>query len=313
MPCWWAISAAETSRLTIRPRGLLLGALQDTKGNTLSISGLWALQEGNGKSGGDSNAVYFTAGPGSESHGLFGSLQAGPVPATGNPVLYGADFAPGIAEYAWISVFGANLSSTTRPWNAGDMPGCKLPTQLDNVSLTVDCKPAYVAYISPTQINALVAADPSLGTIVVTTSNQGLSSASVSATMQMTSPAFFITKNNYIAALHANNTVVGPTTLYPNNSTPAAPGETIMLFGTGFGQTTTPIPDGQVVTTAIPMSGVTVTVGGAPAQVTFQGLVMPGLYQLNVVIPASTPSGDAQVVATVAGAVTPTGPLVNVN
>ena len=293
--------------------GTSLGALQNTNGNTISISGLWALQVGNGKSGGDTNAVYFTAGPGGEAHGLFGSLQAGPVPATGTPILNGADFAPGIAEYTWISVFGANLSSTTRPWNSNDMPGGKLPTALDNVSVTVDGKPAYVAYISPTQINALVAADLTLGPVQVTTSNQGLASAAVTATMETTSPAFFISKSNYIAALHTNNTVVGPTTLYPNNSTPAAPGETIMLFGTGFGPTTTPIPDGQVITSAIPMTGVTITVAGAPAQITFQGLVMPGLYQFNVVIPASTPSGDAQVVATVGSSVTPTGTLVNVN
>ncbi len=292
--------------------GAAIGALKDTNGNTISIDGLWALQVGNGKSGGDSNAVYFTAGPGDESHGLFGSLQAGPVPSTGGPVLNGADFAAGIAEYAWISVFGANLSSTTRPWSASDMPGGKLPTQLDGVSVTIDGKPAYISYISPTQINALVAADLSLGTIAVVATNQGLSSAAVSATMQMTAPAFFITKSNYIAALHANDTVVGPANLYPN-STPAAPGEIIRLFGTGFGQTSTPIPDGQVITTAIPMSGVSVTVGGAPAQLNFQGLVMPGLYQFNVVIPLSTPNGDAEVVATVGGSVTPTGPLVSVH
>ncbi|HLK50890.1 MAG TPA: TIGR03118 family protein [Bryobacteraceae bacterium] len=292
--------------------GTSLGALQNTSGTTIAISGLWGLQVGNGKSGGDSNAVYFTAGP-SGTHGLFGSLQAGPVASTSNPVVDGADFAPGIAQYSWISVFGSNLSSTTRGWLASDMPGGKLPTALDNVSVTVDGKPAYVAYISPTQINALVPADLTLGAVQVSTSNQGLASASVSAQMQATTPAFFISKSNYIAALHANNTVVGPTTLYPNNSTPAAPGETIMLFGTGFGPASTPIPDGQMITTAIPVTGVTITVGGAPAQVTFAGLVMPGLYQFNVVIPSATANGDAQVVATVGNSISPTGALVNVH
>jgi uncharacterized protein (TIGR03118 family) len=292
--------------------GTSLGALQDTTGATITISGLWGLQVGNGKSGGDANAVYFTAGPGSEAHGLFGSLQAGPVLSTTNPVVNGADFATGIAQYSWISVFGANLSSTTRSWLATDMPGGKLPTKLDNVSVTVDGKPAYVAYISPTQINALVPADLTLGPVQVSTANQGQTSGNVSATMQAMTAAFFISKSNYIAALHANNTVVGPTTLYPNNSTPAAPGETIMLFGTGFGPASTTIPDGQVITTAIPVTGVTITVGGAPAQVTFAGLVMPGLYQFNVVIPAATANGDAQVVATVGSSISPAGALVNV-
>ena len=294
--------------------GNALGSLQDPNGVAITISGLWALQVGNGKSGGDSNAVYFTAGPSAQQHGLFGSLQAGPVlPASGTPVLNGADFQAGIAEFTWISVFGSNLSSTTRAWKASDMPGGKLPTSLDGVTVTVDGKPAYVGYISPTQINALVAADLTLGPVQVATSNQGLTSNSLSATMQQTSPAFFISKSNYIAALHGDNkTVVGPTTLFANNSAPAKPGETIMLFATGFGQSGTPIPDGQVINTPVPITGVTITIGGAPAEITFAGVVMPGLYQFNVTIPSTLPDGDAQVVATVGSATTPAGPLVAV-
>jgi uncharacterized protein (TIGR03437 family) len=67
-----------------------------------------------------------------------------------------------------------------------------------------------------------------------------------------------------------------------------------------------------VIATAIPVTGVSITIGGTPAQVTFGGLVMPGLYQFNVVIPAGTANGDAQVVATVGNTISPTGPLVNV-
>ncbi len=294
--------------------GTPMGALQNPSGSAISISGLWALQVGNGKSGGDANAVYFTAGPGNEQHGLLGSLQAAPVLLSTNPVVNGADFlgSSGIAEYTWVSVFGSNMSSTTRTWQASDMPNGKLPTQLDGVSVTVDGKPAYISYISPTQVNALVAADFTLGPVQVSTINQTLASGSTSATMQAESPAFFISKSNYAAALHANNTVVGPTTLYPNNSTPAAPGETIMLFATGFGPGSTAIPDGQVIVTPIPITGVTVTIGNAPAVVTFQALTMPGVYQINVTIPASTPNGDAALAATIGGQTTQAGVLVSV-
>jgi uncharacterized protein (TIGR03118 family) len=62
--------------------GVYLGSLQDNNGNTISISGLWALQFGNGRNGGDANTLYFTAGiPGAgnvEDHGLFGSIQLAP-------------------------------------------------------------------------------------------------------------------------------------------------------------------------------------------------------------------------------------------
>ncbi|MDQ6707101.1 MAG: TIGR03118 family protein, partial [Acidobacteriota bacterium] len=42
--------------------GMSTGALQDPKGSAIVIPGLWALQLGNGGNGGDSNAIYFTAG-----------------------------------------------------------------------------------------------------------------------------------------------------------------------------------------------------------------------------------------------------------
>lgn len=292
--------------------GTPMGALQDTNGNTIAISGLWALTPGNGRSGGDTNAVYFSAGPGSGQHGLFGSLQAGPVLSGATPVLNGADFQAGIAEYSWISIFGSNLSSTSRVWQASDMPGGKLPTSLDHVTVTVDGKPAYVEYISPVQINALVPADQTLGPVQVSTTNQGQASGAISAQMNAETPAFFMLKNNYIAALHGNNTVVAPAGLYPNSS-PAAPGETIMLFATGFGPGETPIPDGQILSSSIPVAGVTAMVGGTPASVAFSGLVMPGLYQVNVTVPATTPNGDTQVTASVGAAITPTGPLISVH
>jgi uncharacterized protein (TIGR03118 family) len=54
--------------------GNFQGQLMDPDGEPIQIDGLWALQVGNGKAGGDANSVYFTAGLFDESHGLFGSL-----------------------------------------------------------------------------------------------------------------------------------------------------------------------------------------------------------------------------------------------
>jgi uncharacterized protein (TIGR03118 family) len=51
------------------------GQLRSAHGKAVTIPGLWALQVGNGVSSGDTNAVYFTAGPNHETHGLFGSLR----------------------------------------------------------------------------------------------------------------------------------------------------------------------------------------------------------------------------------------------
>jgi uncharacterized protein (TIGR03118 family) len=55
-----------------------LGYLRNTDGGFAAIPGLWGLQFGNGVSLGDSDALYFAAGPEDEAAGLFGSLRYAP-------------------------------------------------------------------------------------------------------------------------------------------------------------------------------------------------------------------------------------------
>lgn len=58
--------------------GNFLGYLRNTEGGFVAIPGLWGLQFGNGVSLGDSDALYFAAGPQDEAAGLFGSLRYSP-------------------------------------------------------------------------------------------------------------------------------------------------------------------------------------------------------------------------------------------
>jgi hypothetical protein len=62
--------------------GAFLGTLQEESGNGIEIDELWALQFGNGGSGGDVNTLYFTAGTAEEEHGLFGKLNPTTAQAT---------------------------------------------------------------------------------------------------------------------------------------------------------------------------------------------------------------------------------------
>ena len=48
--------------------------MRDEQGRPIAIDGLWAIEFGNGVTAGDANALYFTAGPDDEMHGLFGKL-----------------------------------------------------------------------------------------------------------------------------------------------------------------------------------------------------------------------------------------------
>jgi len=58
--------------------GAYLGTLADASGKPIALEGLWGLQFGNGKSGGDAKTLYFTAGisggANKEAHGLFGGI-----------------------------------------------------------------------------------------------------------------------------------------------------------------------------------------------------------------------------------------------
>jgi uncharacterized protein (TIGR03118 family) len=73
-----------------------LGQLNDAHGQPLSIDGLWGLSVGNGVGAGSTHALYFTAGPGDESHGLFGVMQAVPEPRSA------ALLTAGLLCIAWI-------------------------------------------------------------------------------------------------------------------------------------------------------------------------------------------------------------------
>ena len=169
-----------------------------------------------------------------------------PAAATGptisaNGVVNGASFTQGIEAGSWVSIQGQNLSSTTRTWTSDDFKN-GTPTSLDGVNVSIGGKPAYVYYISPTQIN-VQAPDIPAGTASVTVANAGGTSNAVTATVNDYAPGFFMA-GQYAIATHQDGTLVAPAGLY-GNSSPAAPGETVILWGTGLGPVSPSVPAGQ--------------------------------------------------------------------
>jgi uncharacterized protein (TIGR03118 family) len=61
--------------------GDFVGYLRDADTKIISIDGIWGITFGNGHSLGDSNALYFSAGPDNEEDGLFGRLNPSSSPA----------------------------------------------------------------------------------------------------------------------------------------------------------------------------------------------------------------------------------------
>ncbi len=222
-----------------------------------------------------------------------------------------------IAANTWITIKGTDLgpAGDTRSWQQSDFVNGQMPTSLDGVSVTLNGINAYVSYISPSQVNALAPPNLQSGLVQVQVINNGVMSAIASVQLQNYSPTFFTLTYApplYPAALHADGTIVGPPSLYPGLSSPAQPGETIEVYGTGFGPTTEPITAGSAQQSGtLPVMPV-FTIGGTSATVNYAGLVSPGLYQFNVVIPPNTPPGDAAITATYAGFTTQPGTLVTV-
>jgi uncharacterized protein (TIGR03437 family) len=220
-------------------------------------------------------------------------------------VVNGASFLPGIAPGTWITIKGTNLSITARSWTGSDFSGSNnLPTQLDGVSVTVNGKPAYLYFISPAQLNVLTPADAMQGSVPVqVTTAQGVSNV-VSAGESALSPALFTFSpqgGRYVAAVRADGTYIGPQNLISGLATvPAKPGDTILLFGTGFGPTTPPSPIGQLINPAPLANPLTVRIGGVPAITQFAGIVSPGEYQFNVVVP-DVSNGDNAVSIEIGG------------
>lgn len=264
--------------------GALLGnlGLVDAKGNPAPISGLWSLNFGSGAQNEDPGTLYFTAGPGGgpnndplETHGLLGSISPAPSVKVNGLLNSASSIAGPISPNSFATISGNALSPVT---GTGQSSG---------VTVTVNGEQATLTLIGNTQINFLVPSDVQLGAALVVVTDNGIVSAPFSTTVVPATPGFFLigtaNGNNYIAAEHADGSLIGPASLVKGATTTGAKaGETIQLFGTGFGTTS---------------QNPSVVIEGIPATVTFSGQILPGLYQINVTVPASLAPGDASVVA----------------
>jgi len=298
--------------------GVQAGTLNGPNGAPISIQGLWNIAFGSGAQSEDPGTLYFTAGPGTlgtatdplYSHGLLGSIQAVPF-FTGTNVLNGGSLLAGpIAPNEWVTIKGAGLAPTTVTTQA---LGGVSPLAAAGVGVTVGGAAAPLDFVSSTQINFLVPVGVSPGTTQIQVTNNGLPSAAVNATVAFLAPSFFTigtvaaTGDTYIAATHVNGQIIAPAAfLGATTTTPASAGETIVLYGTGFGATTPAAINGAPVSVPLVLSPApTIVIDGIAANVTFAGLISPGLYQFNVQVPVGVTHGqDALVIALLADSTT---------
>ena len=63
-------------------------------------------------------------------------------------VVNAASGASGVAPGAWIAIYGTDLAATTYSAKTSDLVNDYLPTKLQNVSVQIDGKAAYIDYVS---------------------------------------------------------------------------------------------------------------------------------------------------------------------
>jgi uncharacterized protein (TIGR03437 family) len=174
-------------------------------------------------------------------------------------------------------------------------------TNLFGTRVTIGSTDAPLFYVSPTQINALVPSGLAAGTVDVTITVDGVRSTAQPVTIGPSGPGVFVFGDGLsAAATHLDGSLIGGFT----GATPARVGETIVVYGTGFGATTPTPGPGEPFTGQAPIlqsaevkiGSATVTpqyIGGTPGTV--------GLYQVNLPVPA-LPAGNYDVTVTIAGA-----------
>jgi len=207
-----------------------------------------------------------------------------------------------IAPGSWIEIYGANLAAETRSWTSADFNGLLAPTSLDGTSVTIAGQTAFIDYISPSQINAQVPSSVAAGPQQITVTTAGGTSAPYSIAVNAVAPGLAAPASlniggiQYVAAFFADGAYVTPPGAIAGvASREAKPGDTITLYGIGFGPVVPGIPAGEIVEQSNSLaSSFQVRFGQVPGQVVSAGLAFGfmGLYQFNVVVP-NVPAADA--------------------
>lgn len=211
--------------------------------------------------------------------GVVGSLVlaalVNPVLATAQPVIIAvtegwSSLAPKISPGSYGTLFGTDLAD-----KSDNGPG--------NSKLFVNGVSCSIYNVSPTIIGFGMPSQIPVGRATVVVSNNGVSSAPFSITLDPYSPGIRGAYGDHIVGHHPDGSVV-------TADAPATPGEKITIQATGLGAVMPPPPP-------------SVTLGGFPAKVESVIFAHPenDTYDVAIAIPARLQSGTYVVILTIAG------------
>ena len=223
---------------------------------------------------------------------LVSALGQAQAPAyTAADLVNASDYSPGpFAPNSVLSIFGTNLSWYTQPYSSGQV-AAQVPTNLSGVEVFVNNWPAPLLYVSPSQINFLIPSSAIAGTAAIHVVREGVTGPYVDVQLVSAAPALFDGSSGFAIATHADGTLL-------TDSSPAQPGEIVVVYVTGLG-VTDPNPEaGEIPLSAAPLAApgaLNVALNGDAlpfSSIEYAGLTpgCVGLYQLNIQLPQDVPS-----------------------
>lgn len=191
-----------------------------------------------------------------------------------------------LAPNTIATLYGANLAFDDRAVASTNIVRGAMPTSLDGVGVWVNSIPCGLFYVSPTQINFLVPYQLTAGTVSLVVARDSQAGPTVSIHLNSTSPGLFLWNGNNAVAGHLNGTALSATS-------PAVPGEIVVIYAAGLGRTSPDTTSGQLATSAFQiyyLSQLQILLNGVPcppANVLYAGLApgFAGLYQINLRLP----------------------------
>lgn len=214
-----------------------------------------------------------------------------------------------LAPNTIATLYGKNLAYATASLTSSEVSGGVLPTVLPGtgVHLIVGGLLANLYYVSPTQINFLVPLNLLPGAVNVQVVIDGLAGPSIAVQLAPAAPALFQLDSQYAVATRADGSVITP-------AAPAKPGDIVILYATGLGQTSPPLAYDELPMSAAPLADAAnfqLLVDGVAADshaVLYAGIApgFAGLYQINLILPV-TAGANPEIRIGTGGAVSTTG------
>ncbi len=302
-PCTFAVTPSSFTALPVAGGSLVVN-IQAPSGCAWALTGVpawWITASSSTGSGPGSVTLTVAANTGAARNALF--LVAGvPVLVTqegvgaapsilAGGVVNAASFMAPLAPGSIASAFGDFLVSVV----AGSA-GSPLPTSFFGLSLQINSgTTAPLFFISREQVNFQVPWELSGQTqTILAGALNGTTGAAQTVSLAQFAPAIFSTNGQGTG----QGAILDSSYRLVDSTHPAAAGSTfISIYCTGLGPVTNQAVTGAPAlsdplswTTTVP----TVTIGGAPASVSFYGLApgYAGLYQVNVQVPAGSAKGN---------------------